>query len=205
MKIVEQSIALEHDFDGADAMRRIERAGRTCYKSEDRITDDSAVDFVRMIVRRGHESVLEHVALSVRVVCDRGVSHELVRHRIASFSQESTRYCNYGKDRHGGEIAVIQPPGLKPEALRLWRRACEEAEMAYLAMLADGVAPQIARAVLPTCLKTEMVMTANLREWRHILRLRTSPAAHPQMRELARALLEQLRVALPAVFEDVAT
>lgn len=178
----------------------IEAAGRTCYKSEDQITPDSAKKFVEMIKKRGHESVIEHAFASFRVVCDRGVTHEIVRHRLCSYSQESTRYCNYSKEKFGGEITVIEPPGLVGMDRTIWEKAMIQAELAYLALVSGGVKPEIARSVLPTCLKTEIVWTANFREWVHILKLRTSERAHPQMREIALEIQQTLRFHCPEVF-----
>lgn len=205
MKIVKASAAFTQPIDGKAIMRALEEAGRICYKSEDKMTDDSAGAFVLKIIRLGHESVLEHEKLTARIICDRGVSHELVRHRLASYSQESTRYCNYGKDGFGGEITVIRPCFLLEgsPAWRTWECAMNEAECGYFEMLNDGCTPQEARSVLPNSLKTEVVMTANLREWRHFFKLRCAPAAHPQMREVAKMLLEEARAALPAIFEDI--
>ncbi len=202
MKVINPSFSVLSPIDG-DMLRNIERAGRTCYKSEDMITDDSAAQFVRMIIKRGHESVLEHEKISVLFVCDRGVSHELVRHRIASFSQESTRYCNYSKDKFGGELTFIRPPLNHTEEKDSWEWVMQQAEEAYLQLIRFGVSPQIARSVLPNSLKTEIVMTANLREWRTIFKQRTASAAHPQMRELMCPLLDALQEALPAVFDDI--
>ena len=199
MKIVTQSVVLEAITPDAAAL--IERAGRTCYKSEVRIGPGTAGPFIAKIRDRNHASVLEHASATFRIVCDRGVSHELVRHRIASYSQESTRYCNYSKDQFGDEIIVIQPPGLSNKTAWLaWRQACEKAEESYRLMLFKGCSPQIARSVLPTCLKTEIVMTANFREWLHFLELRTAPAAHPQMREVAEMIRKELQAACPEVF-----
>jgi len=155
-----------------------------CYKSEDRITAKSAPMFIKMLYDRGHHAMLEHCVASVKFICDRGVTHELVRHRIASFAQESSRFCDYHKDKFDGQIAVIEPPGLSQEQRDWWMAACEQAEKSYMQMRKLGVAPQIARAVLPTCLKTEIWATANLREWEHICKLRCSPQAHPQMRDI---------------------
>jgi thymidylate synthase (FAD) len=200
MVIVKPGFQIEDTVDGADMLRRIERAGRTCYKSEAKITQDSAEKFVRMVIAKGHESVLEHEKATVRVVCDRGVSHEIVRHRIASYSQESTRFCDYAK---AGEIQVIQPPGLGEICLTLWADAARTAEAIYNNMRGWGLPPEIARSVLPTCLKTEIVMTMNLREWRHFFRLRTAKAAHPQMRELTIPMLAEFKRLIPVVFEDI--
>ena len=205
MKIINASYHIETPIDGAEILKRIEKAGRTCYKSEDRITAESAEAFVRMLIERGHESVLEHESITVRFVCDRGVSHEIVRHRIASFSQESTRYCNYSNDRFGSELTFIKPCFWKEWTLayKQWSLAVSFAEKEYFALLDCGCTPQEARSVLPNSTKTEVVMTANLREWRHFLKLRTAKAAHPQMRELTVPLLHELQERIPVVFDDI--
>ena len=198
MKIINASYSIETPIDGAEILKRIEKAGRTCYKSEDRITDESAKSFVRMLIERGHESVLEHESITVRFVCDRGISHEIVRHRIASFSQESQRYVRYN-----GDIKFINPRMPNAKAYGAWQELCERAEETYKELLSYGVQPQQARSVLPSSTKTEIVMTANLREWRHFLKLRTSTAAHPQMRELTVPLLHELQERIPVVFDDI--
>lgn len=185
-----------------DLERVIEAAGRLCYKSEDRITPDSHVGFIARLAASKHESVLEHGAITVHFVVDRGVSHELVRHRIASFSQESTRYCNYGKGKFGGEITVVRPCFWPPfsHSLHLWREACRAAETAYFDLLGAGASPQEARSVLPNSLKTELAMTANPREWLHVFRLRCAPTAHPQMREVMIPLRDEFARRWPAIF-----
>lgn len=203
MKIITASaIIMQHT---PDLEATIELAGRVCYKSEDKITRHSAADFIGRLHESKHESVLEHGSITVRVICDRGVSHELVRHRIASFSQESTRYCNYGKGKFGGEITVIDPsPAFAwtstGDDYQEWHDAMTHAEQAYLHMLARGASPQAARAVLPNSLKTEVVMTANPREWLHVFRLRTAPTAHPQMREIMIPLAVEFSRRWPAIF-----
>jgi thymidylate synthase (FAD) len=184
------------------AEKVIEESGRICYQSEHKIDESSYVAFIKRILCSGHESVLEHASASFRIVCDRGISHELVRHRLASYSQESTRYCNYSKEQFGGSIQVIEPPGLDPESWLDWRNTCEEIEAKYMKMLARGIKAQIARSILPNCLKTEIVMTANLREWRHFLKLRTSNKAHPQMVEVANLIKDALLSRCPNVFAD---
>jgi thymidylate synthase (FAD) len=199
MRIVQPS-ATVISWTVDDPERLIEWAGRVCYKSQEKITADSHVAFIKMILKSGHESVLEHASASFHLVTDRGISHELVRHRLASYSQESTRYCNYGNQN---SITVIQPCGIISEnAKHIWYDAMERAERYYLALLDEGLVPQVARSVLPTCLKTEVVMTANFREWRHFLKLRLSPAAHPDMRELAGLIRDQLVTLAPTVFEE---
>ncbi len=205
MKVISPDVIILDEIDGAAILRKIEMCGRTCYKSENKIADSSAEQFVRNIIQRGHESVLEHVNITVKFICDRGVSHEIVRHRIASYSQESTRYCNYSNEQFGSEITVIEPCFLARDTpgYSKWWLACKQAEEAYFDLLDYGCSPQEARAVLPNSLKTEVVMTANLREWRHFLRLRTSIAAHPQMREVACILLGKLKAKIPVVFDDI--
>ena len=205
MKIINASYKIETPIDGAEILKRIEKAGRTCYKSEDRITEESAEAFVRMLIERGHESVLEHESITVRFVCDRGISHEIVRHRLASYSQESTRYCNYSGDRFGSGLTFIKPCFLPEVSVtyRLWKRAMFVAEKKYFGLLNWGCTPQEARTVLPNSTKTEIVMTANLREWRHFLKLRTAKTAHPQMRELTVPLLHELQERIPVVFDDI--
>ena len=198
MKIINACYSIETPIDGAEILKRIEKAGRTCYKSEDRITEESAEAFVRMLIERGHESVLEHESITVRFVCDRGISHEIVRHRLASYSQESQRYVRYN-----GDIEFINPRMPNAKAYEAWQELCERAEETYKELLSHGVQPQQARSVLPNSVKTELVMTANLREWRHFLKLRTAKAANPQMRELTVPLLHELQEQIPVVFDDI--
>lgn len=205
MKIIEPSVELINPPTYAELLSRVELAGRVCYKSEDKISADSAEKFVGNIIKRGHEAVLEHGSLTVKFVCDRGVSHEIVRHRLAAYCQESTRYCNYSQEKFGTEITVIKPLFFEKNtpAWNMWKGACERAETAYFDLLNEGCSPQEARSVLPNSLKTEVVMTADMREWRHFLKLRCSPAAHPQMREVACELLSIMRECYPVFFEDI--
>lgn len=187
----------------------IERAGRTAWKSGDKTGDDTAEPFIQRIKNLRHESVLEHGAITVSIICDRGVSHELVRHRLASFTQESTRYCNYSKDKFGREITCIEPffwaetdDSLDFKRMRLWSQACEVAEQTYFALLDSGSTPQEARSVLPNSLATEIVVTANPREWRHIFKLRCDKSAHPQMREIMIPLQAEFQHRWSAIFCD---
>lgn len=205
MKIIKPYHEIMTPLDGEQMLKHIEACGRVCYKSEHKITEDSYLTFVRNIVKRGHEAVLEHFSITVKFVCDRGVSHEIVRHRMASYCQESTRYCNYSKDEFCGEITVIEPLFLKvgTDGYELWRDGCQMAERFYFDLLEWGCTPQEARAVLPNSLKTEITMTANLREWRHFFKLRTSKAAHPQIREVAMPLLADFKRHIPVVFDDI--
>lgn len=195
MTIIEPSAKLEYDFDGADVMKHLEACGRTCYKSE----GNDADKFVRMLIRRGHESVLEHFSATFRIVCDRGVMAELTRHRLCSFSVESTRYVNYSKRG----LKFIKPLSTRRITDIVFEEIADHAERAYRELLSEGVKPEEARAILPMSLATELTMTANLREWRHFLKQRTSSNAHPQMRQIARMILTTLKAKLPAVFEDV--
>src|ERR1017187_203526 len=232
MKIVKPSVELvtfTHEPE-----RLIERMGRICYQSNHKVnlceackgekidkfgfgedaicptcngtgTDkSSAIAFIEMIKKNGHDSVLEHASASFSIITDRGVTHEIVRHRIASYSQESTRYCNYGKEGFGKEITVVEPPTLSCECgSGDWAGAMQSCEGAYLAMIGIGVSPQIARSVLPNSLKTEIGMTTTFREWRHFLRLRTSPKAHPQMREVAEMIRKELLKVSEVCFNDI--
>jgi thymidylate synthase (FAD) len=201
MKIVQPSVTLL--WITPDPEKQIEAAGRTCYKSEDKITEDSAREFCRRMVKSGHHAMIEHAVASFRIVTDRGITHEIVRHRLASYAQESTRYCNYGKDKFGNECSFIEPPGMTHEQTVVWGGACVVAEENYFRMLDRGSSPQIARSVLPNCLKTEIVMVANLREWRHFIKLRGSKAAHPQIRPVAYDVWQVLMEHAPSIFEGL--
>lgn len=229
MKIIKAGFEIIRP-DTKDAIyERIERAGRTCYKSESAITPESAAEFVKKVVKNHHEAMLEHASMTVRFTVDRGVSHELVRHRMASFAQESTRYCNYSKEKFGKEITVIEPCFFQdiPKEVRdniyeyierfedatdherayeNWLTACFSAEKYYFEMLEYGCTPQEARSVLPNSLKTEVIMTANMREWRHFFRLRAAAetgAPHPQMAEVAVLLFKTCRECMPELFGDI--
>lgn len=186
-----------------NASKIIEQAGRTCYKSEDRIDEGTEIEFILgTLIKRQHLSVLEHASATIRFVTDRGVTHEMVRHRLASFCQESTRYCNYGRDKFGGEISVIEPPFKHSASSTVWDDAMQAAEAAYLELLTLGESPQIARSVLPTCLKAEIVMTCNFREWLHVFALRTATKAHPQIQEIMVEAQRCLACEEPAIFEQ---
>ena len=205
MKIIEPSVELAQELDAAEIMRHIERAGRVCYKSESRISDTSAEKFIANIIKSGHESVIEHASVTFKIICDRGVSHEIVRHRVASYSQMSTRYCDYSGDKFGGELSFIKPCFWQEGDVNfeLWRQAMAASENFYLEMRKNGARPEEARSVLPNSLATELFMTANLREWRHFLKLRTSPRAHPQMRQIALEIYRILNEKLPVIFSDI--
>lgn len=215
MRVIEQS-ATWFQQPATDALQKLELCGRVCYKSENKITDTSAADFIRQkILAFQHESVIEHIIASIRFITDRGVSHEIVRHRIASISQESTRYCNYAPGGRIGVMTVILPVWFRgvpkndtpPQTdlerqYAFWYKAMAHAENYYDGMIAAGAKAQEARSVLPNSLKTELIMTANLREWRHFFKLRTSQAAHPQMRDLALQALALFKEAVPVLFDE---
>ena len=205
MKIIKPQVIIESQIDRDYILKQIEKAGRTAYKSEDKITEDSAKDFVKMILQKGHLSVVEHQSVTVRVICDRGVTHEIVRHRLASYTQESTRYCNYTKGKFGSEITVIEPCfwSAEDEKYKIWKQTIEQIEMAYNKLVELGASPQEARSILPNSLKTEIVMTMNLRAWHHFFILRTARSAHPQMREIAIPLLKEFQKRIPIIFDNI--
>lgn len=205
MQIVSAGYEILDPLNGEEILRKLERVARVCYKSEDKICEGSAEKMVRALVKSKHEAMLEHFSFSVKFICDRGVSHELVRHRVASFAQESTRYCNYGKT---GDVTFIRPLFFTEDSPEMdnWAELMMLAEEHYLDLLKEGRSPQEARAVLPNSLKTEVVMTANLREWRHFFLLRavgTTGKPHPQMREVAVPLLHEVVDKIPVIFDDI--
>jgi len=190
---------------GEDILLRLERYARVCYKSEDKMAAQGNPDFLKSKLTLGHESIIEHEKATVMFIIDRGISHEIVRHRIAAYSQESTRYCRYSQDKFGNEIAVIEPYFFLEDdvAYRHWEEACLGAEKSYMALLKAGRSAQEARSVLPNSLKTEIVVTYNMREWRHFFRLRCDAAAHPQMRQVAIPLLLYFQKQLPSLYSDI--
>lgn len=217
MKILKASYIIETEIDGESLLKQIEKIGRTCYKSEENTTSESAKKFVTSLIKNGHEAMIEHNAITVRFICDRGITHEIVRHRVASFAQESTRYCNYSNDKFGNEINVIDiaegiqldtkmknfSPEIITTIMQEWMNAMDDAQTHYMKLIELGATAQIARSVLPTSVKTEIVVTMNLREWRHFFKLRAHTSAHPQMRELALPLLADFQKQIPCVFDDI--
>lgn len=203
MKVIKPSYQIENFYNLME--ETIEAAGRTCWKSEDKVCEGSADPFIERLKGMNHESVLEHGAVTVRIICDRGVTHELVRHRVASFSQESTRYCNYSKGKFDSEITVIEPFFFTEddESYQRWYQSCLESEQAYKSLLTLGRTAQEARSILPNSLKTEIVITANPREWRHIFNVRAAKAAHPQMREIMIPMLAEFKQRWPSLFNDI--
>lgn len=212
MIIVKPSYEIISHNDYQAMIEKIEKTGRVCYKSEDKIAQGTAETFIKNILKRGHESVIEHESITVRVICDRGVTHEIVRHRVASYSQESTRYCNYTNDKFSNQISCIDiATGFQYDLnnendckkYEVWQEAMKASEQYYFKLLELGAKPQEARSILPNSLKTELVMTMNLREWRHFFRLRAAAGAHPQMRELAKMILADFIEKFPVFFSDL--
>jgi thymidylate synthase (FAD) len=196
MKIVQPSIHFR--WITPDPLKQIETAARLCYKSEDKICEGSDVIMAKMLLARKHYAMFDHASMSYHVICDRGVSHEFVRHRLFGFAQESTRYCNY----YGKQMQFIQPPFKCQRAVNAWDTMVSNAEIAYSKMIEQGETPQIARSVLPTCLKTELIVTGDFTEWRHFFKLRTALDAHPQMREIALMILNDATMRVPVVFDE---
>ncbi len=209
MKIIKPSYVIEQELNENEMLKTIECAGRTCYKSENLVNEESAKKFVTNILKLGHESVIEHEKITVRIICDRGVTHEIVRHRIASYSQESTRYCNYCNDRFGNELTFIEPCFFSSNSeedrknKQIWLDTMSMIEKNYNMLIENGAKPEEARAILPNSLKTEIVVTMNLRAWRHFFKLRTDKTAHPQIREISNMILDEFKEKLPTIFGDL--
>lgn len=201
INIVEPSVELLWITENAE--KQIEAASRICYKSEKLITDDSAGAFVKKMTKLGHHAMIEHAVASFKIVCDRGITHEIVRHRLSSVAQESTRYCRYSADKFNGKCTFIKPPGMNEIQEKLWFDACVDSQGKYFDMLSFGCSPQIARSVLPTCLKSEIVVMMNFRSWRHFISLRSSKAAHPQIRPISNMIYDILVKEAPNVFGDL--
>lgn len=206
MQWVESSIKQIGGPDCYEAMRICELAARTCYRSEDQITHTSAGKLITSCLRKGHESVIEHVQLNFEIVCDRATSHQWVRHRLSSYSQESQRYCNYTKEKFNNEIVFVRPEWTKDLNTGVWasndplviqenllNNACSVAEKAYFEMIKNGAKPEQARAILPNCVKTQFVWSANMREIRHFIKLRATKNAQPEIRKLAIKLYDILQ------------
>lgn len=202
MKIVQQSHEWITPLNRDVTLPRIEQIARTCYKSEGAIKPGSAEKMVAMLCKNHHYAMIEHISLSIKFITDRGVANEIVRHRIGSYAQESTRYCNYSKDKFDNGITIINH-GYTGIVMKDVVDACWQAEQCYLDMLKNGATPEQARDVLPLCLKTEIVCTWNLREWHEVLRLRTAKDAHPAIRELMIPVLHELQEVYPEIFNDI--
>ena len=199
MRIVQPRIQIIDRINGEAMLKKLEKIGRVSHKSEGKITVNSSRQFVRRLIKSGHESVLEHISITVKIICDRGISHEIVRHRIASYTQESTRYCAYQEG-----IEIILPAIIKNnrQNKKIFLKTIREIEKTYQDLLANGVPPEIARNILPHCLKAEIYCTFNLREWRHIFSLRCARDAHPQIREIFIKILQKFQQKIPIVFDD---
>lgn len=202
MKIVSQSHEWITPLNRDVTLKRIEQIARTCYKSEGAIKPGSDAKMVAMLCKNHHYAMIEHISLSCKFITDRGVGNEIVRHRIASYAQESTRYCNYSKDKFDNQITVIEH-GYTGKKREIWEASCKQDEIAYFSMLDAGATPEEARDVLPLCLKTETVCTWNLREWHEVLRLRTAKDAHPAIRKLMIPVLHELQEVYPEIFNDI--
>ena len=203
MIVVEPEIQVEN-YDGIRIMKNIERACRTCYRSEGLITEDSYKKLLKNCINRGHESILEHEKITIRMTCDIGVYKDLTRHRFGSFSIESTRYCNYGKDKFDNEIKFIKPCNIEPGYIYgLWANEMQNIEHTYIHMVEAGCTPDQMRMILPHSTAAEVTMTVNIREWRHILELRCSKAAHPAIRQLLIPLLLKFKEDMPELFNAI--
>lgn len=203
MRLVEPWIKVEN-FDGVKIMKRIERACRTCYRSEDKISEESYKNLLTNCLNRGHKSVLEHEKITVRIYSDIGTYKDLTRHRFASFSVESTRYCSYNKDKYGNEIAVVNPVYIEDkEVFETWKKAIEDMEKAYMKMKELGASTDMCREILPHSTAAEYTMTANIREWKHILELRTTNHVHPAIRQVLIPLLLLFKEQMPEIFGDI--
>lgn len=203
MRIVDPWIKVEK-IDGTKIMKRIERACRTCYRSEGKITENSYKNLINNCITRGHESVLEHEKVTVRIYDDVGSYKDLTRHRFASFSVESTRYCSYDKDKYGNEIAVINPVYIEDkEVYETWKETMQMIEKNYIKMKQLGAANDMCREVLPHSTAAEYTMTANIREWKHILGLRTTKHVHPAIRQVLIPLLKYFKEEMPEIFGEV--
>ena len=203
MKIVEPWIKVEK-IDGKKIMKRIERACRTCYRSEEKIGEDTYKNLIKNCITRGHESVLEHEKVTVRIYSDIGSYKDLTRHRFGSFSVESTRYCSYDKDKYGNEISIMNPIYIEDkEIYEVWKKTMEEMEKGYIKMKELGATTDMVREVLPHSTAAEYTMTANIREWKHLLSLRTTKHVHPSIRQVLIPLLRLFKQEMPEIFDDV--
>ena len=201
MKFVKPEVSCNYPENPISMLRRLERAGRISHKSEDNITEDSYKSFLKMLIKLGHESVLEHATLTVHAITERGISHEIVRHRIGSYTQESTRYCNYANDKFDGELTLIASDDILDDSYAL--ECLLYIETCYRHLIKKGIRPEMARDILPNCLKTEIIMTYNIRSWRHFFKERLNKNAHPKIRELAMLLLKDFHKNIPVLFDDI--
>lgn len=206
MKLVKPKVEVLDKLNGTEILKRIEKIARTCYKSEDKISEDdsSARKLVTNLINSKHEAMLEFVDVTVKFTCSRSIAQEITRHRLASFAMESQRYCAYNKDKFGNEVTFVLPSWVNDnESTELFIQTLKNAELTYFELLNKGLKAQESREVLPNATKTELNMKANLREWRHFFNLRCSQAAHPDIRVLALDLLKQFHEVIPIIFDDL--
>ena len=205
VKVISPAVEILTPLDGEAILKHLELCARNCYKSEDKITSDSARKMVKKLIELGHEAMIEHFSVTVRLTTDIGVLKDLSRHRIASFAVESTRYCLYSKDKFGNELTVMEPPELEKgsEDYNVWLQGMEAMEKAYMDLANRGYKADVCRTLLPHGLKVEMIMTANIREWRHIFKLRCAMAAHTTVRQVMRMLHQKMKEQIPVVFDDI--
>lgn len=205
VKIIAPSVEVITPLDGEAILKHLELCARNCYKSEDKITADSARKMIKKLIEMGHEAMIEHFNLTVKFICDLGAYKDLTRHRHASFAIESTRYCNYFKGKFGSELSIIKPCNIlenTPE-YKLWYNTMQTIENNYNAMAELGCKPDQLRMLLPHSIKADVILTANLREWRHIFKLRCAPAAHPSVQQIMRMLFRELKSKIPVIFDDL--
>lgn len=207
MKIIEPSVEIMQEIDGDKILKHLELCARNCYKSEGNITEDtsSAIKMINKLIELDHTAMLEHYNVTVRFICDVGVYKDITRHRHASFAIESTRYCNYSKDKFGNEISFIKPCNIEEgsELWNEWSNQMKDVETTYIKMAELGAKPDQLRMILPHSTAASVVMTANMREWRYILKLRCSKAAHPSVREVMLMLLNEFHSKIPVLFDDI--
>ena len=206
MKLIKPKVEILDNINGEDILKRIEQVARTCYKSEDKISEDSssARKLVTNLINSKHEAMLEFVDITVKFTCSRSIAQEITRHRLASFAMESQRFCAYNKDKFGNEVTFVLPSWVNDnESTELFIQTLKNTELTYFELLNKGLKAQESREVLPNATKTELNMKANLREWRHFFNLRCSQAAHPDIRVLALDLLKQFHDRIPIIFDDL--
>lgn len=207
VKIIEPSFEILTPIDGNQILKHIEKCGRTCYQSYENETEgtSSAEKMIKMLIKMGHESVLEHFLITIKAKIDVGNYKDLTRHRFASFSIESTRFCNYSKGKFGNELTVISPCNMDKSSgiYHIWLKTMNDIEKAYIDMSEMGAKPDQLRMILPHSLAAEVTMSANLREWRHIFKMRCQKAAHPSVRQIMLQVLNEFKKQIPVIFDDL--
>lgn len=207
MKIISPSVEILQNINYDYILKHLEVCARNCYKSEGNITEDntSAIKMVKKLIELNHTAMLEHYNITVKLICDIGAYKDLTRHRHASFAIESTRYCNYAKDKFGNELTFIKPCNIE-ELSPIWNEwisQMKEVELTYREMAKLGAKPDQLRLILPHSTASSVVMTSNIREWRYILNLRCAKFAHPSVREIMLLLLSRFYFMMPVLFEDI--